>query len=101
MSSSPRTTTRKPRQAEKPPARRRNAVSRNQTRVPFEVRFWGVRGSIPSPGPQTRRYGGNTPCVEVRCGDELLIFDLGSGVRALGDSLLAARKPVAVKSGTA
>lgn len=61
---------------------------RNQARVPFEVRFWGVRGSIPSPGPQTKRYGGNTPCVEVRCGDELLIFDLGSGARALGDSLL-------------
>jgi len=58
--------------------------------VPFTVRFWGVRGSIPAPGPQTRRYGGNTPCVEIRCGDELLIFDLGSGARSLGDSLLAA-----------
>ncbi|HZI15196.1 MAG TPA: MBL fold metallo-hydrolase [Myxococcus sp.] len=74
--------------------RRRNSVKRNQARVPFEVRFWGVRGSIPSPGPQTRRYGGNTPCVEVRCGDELLIFDLGSGARALGDALLAAAEPV-------
>lgn len=62
--------------------------------MPFEVRFWGVRGSIPSPGPQTKRYGGNTPCVEVRCGDELLIFDLGSGARALGDSLLTGAKPV-------
>jgi phosphoribosyl 1,2-cyclic phosphodiesterase len=62
--------------------------------VPFEVRFWGVRGSIPSPGPQTKRYGGNTPCVELRCGDELLIFDLGSGARALGDALLAGMKPV-------
>lgn len=59
-------------------------------RVPFQVRFWGVRGSIPSPGPDTRRYGGNTPCVEMRVGDELLIFDLGSGARALGDSLTAA-----------
>ena len=49
------------------------------------VRFWGVRGSIPSPGPATARYGGNTPCVEIRCGDELLIFDLGTGIRALGD----------------
>ncbi|MCE9670426.1 MBL fold metallo-hydrolase [Myxococcus stipitatus] len=58
--------------------------------MPFTVRFWGVRGSIPAPGPQTRRYGGNTPCVEIRCGDELLIFDLGSGARSLGDSLLAA-----------
>ncbi|WP_163992975.1 MBL fold metallo-hydrolase [Pyxidicoccus caerfyrddinensis] len=62
--------------------------------MPFEVRFWGVRGSIPAPGPQTKRYGGNTPCVEVRCGDELLIFDLGSGARALGDELLAGAKPV-------
>jgi phosphoribosyl 1,2-cyclic phosphodiesterase len=87
-------TTRKPRPAEKPPARRRKAAARSQSRVPFEVRFWGVRGSIPTPGPQTKRYGGNTPCVEVRCGDELLIFDLGSGARALGDALLATTKPV-------
>ncbi|MBI3183540.1 MAG: MBL fold metallo-hydrolase [Myxococcales bacterium] len=50
------------------------------------MRFWGVRGSIPAPGAKTSRYGGNTPCVEVRCGDELLIFDLGSGARLLGDS---------------
>ena len=48
------------------------------------MRFWGVRGSIPSPGPETARYGGNTPCVEVRAGDELFIFDLGTGVRELG-----------------
>jgi phosphoribosyl 1,2-cyclic phosphodiesterase len=45
-----------------------------------------VRGSIPAPGATTRRYGGNTPCVEVRCGGELLIFDLGSGVRPLGQT---------------
>ena len=51
----------------------------------LSVRFWGVRGSIPSPGPGTNRYGGNTPCVEVRCGDELLVFDLGTGVRNLGE----------------
>ncbi|XXF75128.1 MBL fold metallo-hydrolase [Myxococcaceae bacterium GXIMD 01537] len=61
--------------------------------MPFQVRFWGVRGSIPSPGPKTQRYGGNTPCVEMRVGDELLIFDLGSGARPLGESLLA-RGPV-------
>lgn len=48
------------------------------------MRFWGVRGSIPSPGPETARYGGNTPCVEVRAGDQLFIFDLGTGVRELG-----------------
>ncbi|RJS24995.1 MBL fold metallo-hydrolase [Corallococcus sp. H22C18031201] len=86
MSSSPRTTTRKPRPAERP-AKGRNTLARNKARGPFEVRFWGVRGSIPAPGPATKRYGGNTPCVEVRCGGELLIFDLGSGARALGDEL--------------
>jgi phosphoribosyl 1,2-cyclic phosphodiesterase len=46
-----------------------------------------VRGSVPAPGPSTTRYGGNTACVEVKCGDELLIFDLGTGVRALGEQL--------------
>ncbi len=61
--------------------------------MPFQVRFWGVRGSIPAPGPKTQRYGGNTPCVEMRCGDELLIFDLGTGVRVLGDALVAAGGP--------
>ncbi len=48
------------------------------------MRFWGVRGSIPSPGPETARYGGNTPCVEMRAGDQTFIFDLGTGVRELG-----------------
>jgi phosphoribosyl 1,2-cyclic phosphodiesterase len=57
------------------------------------VRFWGVRGSIPAPGPSTATYGGNTSCVEVRAGDELIILDLGSGLRALGESL--GRDPVA------
>src|SRR5215813_11019971 len=51
------------------------------------VRFWGVRGSVPCPGPETARYGGNTACVEVRCGDRLLVFDAGSGLRSLGSSL--------------
>jgi phosphoribosyl 1,2-cyclic phosphodiesterase len=50
----------------------------------MSVRFWGVRGSVPSPGADTSRYGGNTPCVEVEAGGERLIFDLGTGVRELG-----------------
>lgn len=50
----------------------------------FTVTFWGVRGSIPAPGPTTARYGGNTSCIEIRCGDELLIIDGGSGLRDLG-----------------
>jgi phosphoribosyl 1,2-cyclic phosphodiesterase len=53
----------------------------------FTVRFWGVRGSIPCPGPDTQRYGGNTSCVEVRCGPHLLILDAGTGLRALAASL--------------
>lgn len=53
----------------------------------FSVRFWGVRGSIPCPGPDTVKYGGNTSCLEVRCGDRLLIFDAGTGLRPLGEHL--------------
>jgi len=53
------------------------------------VKFWGVRGSIPTPGPTTVRYGGNTSCVEVRAGGEIILLDAGSGLRALGRSLLA------------
>lgn len=60
----------------------------------FTVTFRGVRGSIACPGPKTVRYGGNTPCVEVRCGDRLVIFDGGTGIRELGDALLAAGQPV-------
>jgi phosphoribosyl 1,2-cyclic phosphodiesterase len=52
----------------------------------LSVRFWGVRGSIPAPGPQTQKYGGNTPCVEVRADDTLMVFDLGTGARSLGDA---------------
>ena len=55
----------------------------------FLVRFWGVRGSLPSSGPHTSRYGGNTMCVEVCCGGRTIIFDGGSGMRPLGDDLLA------------
>ncbi|MDQ6885907.1 MAG: MBL fold metallo-hydrolase [Gemmatimonadota bacterium] len=55
------------------------------------VRFWGTRGSIPAPGPATVRYGGNTPCVELRTAlGELLILDAGTGARELGRALVAA-----------
>lgn len=47
----------------------------------------GVRGNIPTPGPETVRYGGNTACVEVKVGDQHLIFDGGTGLRALGKQL--------------
>jgi phosphoribosyl 1,2-cyclic phosphodiesterase len=55
----------------------------------FQIKFWGVRGSIPCPGPETVRYGGNTPCVEMQVGGERLIFDGGTGIRVLGQSLLS------------
>ncbi len=54
----------------------------------FEVQFWGVRGSIATPGLSTVRYGGNTSCVEIRAGGKRLIFDGGTGLRALGQHLL-------------
>ncbi len=47
----------------------------------FFVRFWGVRGSIPCPGGDVVRYGGNTSCLEIRCGSYLLILDAGTGLR--------------------
>jgi phosphoribosyl 1,2-cyclic phosphodiesterase len=52
------------------------------------VRFWGTRGSIPAPGHATRRFGGNTSCVEIRVGSTLLICDAGTGIRELGLDLL-------------
>lgn len=56
----------------------------------LQVRFWGTRGSVPTPGPTTVRYGGNTPCVEVRTADgRLVVLDAGTGIRALGQALLA------------
>jgi len=61
----------------------------------MRVTFWGTRGSIPSPGPQTAHYGGNTSCVEVRLNDgTLLIFDAGTGIRMLGGALMAAPGPL-------
>jgi phosphoribosyl 1,2-cyclic phosphodiesterase len=56
----------------------------------LRIQFWGTRGSIPSPGPKTVRYGGNTPCVEVRTPEGwLIILDAGTGMRELGRSLLS------------
>lgn len=56
----------------------------------MKFKFWGVRGSIPSPGPRTVRYGGNTTCIEVRSDDEtLIVIDGGTGIFALAQSLIA------------
>lgn len=65
---------------------------------PIVVRFWGVRGSIPSPGPRTVRYGGNTSCVEVDVDDEVLIFDGGSGLRLLGKDLVKREQKTIIAS---
>jgi phosphoribosyl 1,2-cyclic phosphodiesterase len=54
----------------------------------IKITFWGVRGSIACPGAAHARYGGNTPCIEVRCGDKIIIFDGGTGLRPLGDRFL-------------
>jgi len=53
------------------------------------VRFWGVRGSYPVPGQSTVRFGGNTPCVEVRAGRHVIVLDAGTGIIALGEKLIA------------
>ena len=63
----------------------------------MRIKFWGIRGSIPTPERRNSRYGGNTPCVEVRLDDgSLIILDCGTGLRPLGKSLVrsAAGEPV-------
>src|SRR5213592_2380573 len=57
----------------------------------YTVTFWGTRGSIPTPGPATARYGGNTPCIAVQglgnAEDRLVVLDAGTGIRPLGQAL--------------
>jgi phosphoribosyl 1,2-cyclic phosphodiesterase len=62
----------------------------------FSVTFWGTRGSIPTPGPSTQRFGGDTSCVELRVGDTVLVCDAGTGLRKLGAELMARSSPVVV-----
>jgi phosphoribosyl 1,2-cyclic phosphodiesterase len=61
----------------------------------MQITFWGVRGSIPCPGPLTVKYGGNTTCLELRFGglERLIIIDAGSGIRELGNRLIAKELP--------
>jgi phosphoribosyl 1,2-cyclic phosphodiesterase len=54
----------------------------------MQIKFWGVRGSTPTPQPENLRYGGNTSCVEVRLNGNIYIFDCGTGFRILGKALL-------------
>jgi phosphoribosyl 1,2-cyclic phosphodiesterase len=60
----------------------------------FTATFWGVRGSVPSPGAHTIRYGGNTACVEVNVGGKQLVFDGGTGLLVLGEDLRQRGQPV-------
>ncbi len=61
----------------------------------MQVRFWGTRGSLPKPGPNTLRYGGNTSCVEVGTADgTLVIIDCGSGLHGLGQALVLQDNPI-------
>lgn len=53
----------------------------------FQLKFWGVRGSIPTPGPATIQYGGNTSCIEVRAEGQIIVLDAGTGLRLLGREL--------------
>ncbi|MEI2384701.1 MBL fold metallo-hydrolase [Breoghania sp. JC706] len=54
----------------------------------FSLRFWGVRGSTPTPGPETLRYGGETTSLEIRAGERVILIDCGSGARKLGRDLM-------------
>jgi phosphoribosyl 1,2-cyclic phosphodiesterase len=57
------------------------------TEAPFLVRIWGARGSLPGPAAPNCKYGSESPCVEMRCGDHILIFDAGSGIEGLSAKL--------------
>ena len=62
----------------------------------MRLTFWGARGSIPVPGPETGRYGGNTPCVSIEQGSAVLVFDAGTGIRRLGEALSARKQATTV-----
>ena len=62
----------------------------------LRVKFWGVRGSIACPGPATSRFGGNTSCVEILGANDTIILDAGTGIRELGHTLTARKKPLRV-----
>lgn len=68
----------------------RPAYSRRLHEAPLRIKFWGVRGSVPVPGPRTVRYGGNSVCVEVRLKDDtMVVFDAGTGSRDMARAMIA------------
>ena len=60
----------------------------------MKIRLWGVRGSIPTTGPETEYYGGNTSCAAVWHDDSLLVLDGGTGIRGLGSSVTPSIKRI-------
>lgn len=62
----------------------------------MKIRFWGVRGSIAAPGPDTAAVGGNTSCIELLCGATRIVLDAGTGLRGLGQELVAKEDPTDV-----
>src|SRR4051794_4960825 len=70
-----------------PPAPEKPIEMATRISGPPRLKFWGVRGSTPAPGPSTVEYGGNTSCIEVRAKGELIILDAGTGLRLLGKQL--------------
>ncbi|MBM3838184.1 MAG: response regulator [Verrucomicrobia bacterium] len=70
-------------QTESSPEAQPSASSAQKTKI----KFWGVRGSLPTPGPSTVHYGGNTSCIEVRADGQIIILDAGTGIRPLGMQL--------------
>ena len=74
----------------------RTRAVRAEERYIMLIRFWGVRGSIASPGPETTYVGGNTSCVEVVCGKTRIVLDAGTGLRNLGNHLLREGQPLAI-----
>jgi phosphoribosyl 1,2-cyclic phosphodiesterase/CheY-like chemotaxis protein len=71
------------------PAEERRVPALSVSPTPTRLKFWGVRGSIATPGPTTVEYGGNTTCVEVRADGQIIILDAGTGLRGLGRQLVA------------
>lgn len=80
------------------PQRPRPTVSPEELgSIPPRIKLWGVRGSLPVPGPSTIRYGGNTSCIEVRADGEIIVLDAGTGIRGLGLALEEELGPQTIK----
>ncbi|MGF1458235.1 MAG: MBL fold metallo-hydrolase [Leptolyngbyaceae cyanobacterium] len=71
-----------------------SAMQETKVENNLTVKFWGVRGSVPTPGADTVRYGGNTACVEILVAGHRIIFDGGTGLRVLGKHLLDSHRPI-------